>query len=1535
MKKNYKTKKQTTINRSILLTWNYQFFSTLFLILCLTPVYIFAEGTSSIAPSPKDEAAIYIGAGDTGAGGGDYGLFGWKDSNSRLFFNIQNTCEKVYMGFSVPKNNRAYNNFNPNTGGLGTVESLIFRVIAPNGQPINDLDCFGDVTINGEVWQTLNSNTVNLTSRAETDRGPSQLVADGYDGFELDLSACGLTFTGDYAIEFFTTDGNYNPNRANSGFHVEFFDITVANCDNQGQTGRVWSNNWSLSIKADGEGSFDRAFNGAFYVCSDEGFITKIDFNSLTNNRALAGRNTDQLSGFRAGSFNVSFNTTGPNNSGDILTDRLSLGGVNSPNPELAVFLNLPDEIICPEQPIGQFQQMKNFVTGCNDSRCINMATTQKGQIDIILEKGNGNGIFDQPEEVRISYDIEDSDKVTNPETPGFEYQICLPWNGKDALDNTWDINDLKISGFFRQGVYHFPSYDAEFNDDGFLVETVRPALGVQQIYYDDQMIAEENNTGESKDGSNGCVAPCHRWTGEWEDFTNKDDVYGNFNTINTWWFGNTEFKEFTVAELNPLSITCPPDYSGCFGDPILPLFTGFPLESTISSDCIQITYSDVTEPAADCAGGQLITRTWVTFLEGMESETVECVQLIKLAGTTPPEFSTTPNDITISCDEPLPSVEEITAVSACENKTTTVTFSETEIIDSCPNTTLVSRVWSATDDCGNTRIMVQVITIQDTKGPTFLAALDDINLNCDAPAPTAADLSLSDNCDAPEDISIIFSDRLITGEESCSGGQTLVRTYIATDRCGNSSRAEQRIIFQDNTPPMLTNVPPNTTVSCDGLSGLPNVVSATDNCDVAANIQIILAEEFSTGDCGGNQILKRIWTATDGCGNVATAEQLIAIEDNSSPILVGIPADITASCDDVPAASSMVSAQDNCSDVTIRFSEQATAGLCAGSSVLKRTWTATDACGNASTGTQTVTILDTTPPTFVDCSQKIKATAGPDCQAMNVPITPPTAMDNCSNEVTITSSHDLNVPFQIGLTSIIFTATDACGNSATCEYLIQVDNGPFDDCPEDIIVDCNPMIDAAVITWEPPNGNDCCSSCSDETEIDGYIYLGLRGGHRYYLSEGVMDWDAAVKAGEDLGGGLATINDPAENAFLDDMIDLDESAFIGLSDVGSEGSFYWLDGTPVTYTNWMNSQPNNYNDLQHYGQFVGNGEWNDAYSTKELRALVEIVCVDVQQVEGPLNGSEFEAGVTKVAYTIDYDECNNADYCEFLVTVGDCPLRYCKSAGSDATCFWIDRIQLADLDHSSGADGGYADNTSMTANLTQGKTETMLLKPGFNNGHMYDLQWSVFIDYNQDGDFEDEDELVIVNFEKRLLYQLGDGPVFQDFTVPVSAKTGPTRMRVAMKFTEDVDPCDRFVFGEVQDYTINIHPVNNNLRQQIGDIELFDLSESVEEETTVSVLPNFGLTPNKTTSTIKLALYPNPVHEMLTVVINNKHTIAKDKNQLKIYNRIGQVVYKEVLSGEANQTLQVDVRMFVNGFYLLEVVDGEGNVSQEKFTKL
>jgi len=60
-------------------------------------------------------------------------------------------------------------------------------------------------------------------------------------------------------------------------------------------------------------------------------------------------------------------------------------------------------------------------------------------------------------------------------------------------------------------------------------------------------------------------------------------------------------------------------------------------------------------------------------------------------------------------------------------------------------------------------------------------------------------------------------------------------------------------------------------------------------------------------------------------------------------------------------------------------------------------------------------------------------------------------------------------------------------------------------------------------------------------------------------------------------------------------------------------------------------------------------------------------------------------------------------------------PTGYCSSNGNDASYEWIDLVQLGSINHSSGSDGGYADNTALSTNLTLGSGNTIYLSSGFS----------------------------------------------------------------------------------------------------------------------------------------------------------------------------------------------------------------------------
>jgi len=136
----------------------------------------------------------------------------------------------------------------------------------------------------------------------------------------------------------------------------------------------------------------------------------------------------------------------------------------------------------------------------------------------------------------------------------------------------------------------------------------------------------------------------------------------------------------------------------------------------------------------------------------------------------------------------------------------------------------------------------------------------------------------------------------------------------------------------------------------------------------------------------------------------------------------------------------------------------------------------------------------------------------------------------------------------------------------------------------------------------------------------------------------------------------------------------------------------------------------------------------------------------------------------------------------------------YCASQGNTFSMEWIAGVQVGTMDNASGA-AGYTDFTSITCDLQGGSTVNVVLTPGFSS-YTYTEYWKIWIDYNDDHDFEDAGEEVFSGY--------GSSVVSGSFTV-ASGIDKVTRMRVSMKYAGYPTPCETFTYGEVEDYTANV----------------------------------------------------------------------------------------------------------------------------------
>ena len=117
----------------------------------------------------------------------------------------------------------------------------------------------------------------------------------------------------------------------------------------------------------------------------------------------------------------------------------------------------------------------------------------------------------------------------------------------------------------------------------------------------------------------------------------------------------------------------------------------------------------------------------------------------------------------------------------------------------------------------------------------------------------------------------------------------------------------------------------------------------------------------------------------------------------------------------------------------------------------------------------------------------------------------------------------------------------------------------------------------------------------------------------------------------------------------------------------------------------------------------------------------------------------------------------------------------------------------------------GIQNFTNMTADLTKNQSYTLEVTMGSCN-LSYNGALAAWIDFNNDGDFDDPNEQIGVYQGKPTSIQSWT------FTVPLTAHIGWTRMRVMQQeggTYASIAPCNTFQWGAVEDYLIQIKPAN------------------------------------------------------------------------------------------------------------------------------
>ncbi|MEO6131142.1 MAG: T9SS type A sorting domain-containing protein, partial [Saprospiraceae bacterium] len=528
--------------------------------------------------------------------------------------------------------------------------------------------------------------------------------------------------------------------------------------------------------------------------------------------------------------------------------------------------------------------------------------------------------------------------------------------------------------------------------------------------------------------------------------------------------------------------ITCPVNITIQCTASTLPANTG---SATATDNCDvtpTITFSDVIVGAA-CPQEMTITRTWMA-IDACGNSSV-CTQTIFVNDSAAPSISC-PDDISILCtDSTLPGFTGTATASDNCDLSPMVTFNDVILPGLCPQEQTIQRTWTASDDCGNNATCLQTISVDDNAAPT-IACPANVTIQCSAstlPENTGT-ATATDNCTGSPVIT--FSDVTVAG--ACPQQYTITRTWTVSDGCGNTASCTQTIVIDDSIAPTIT-CPPNVTIECNSstLPPITGTATATDNCD---GLPIITFTDVTIagGGCPLGFSINRTWKATDHCGNSSTCIQTVSINDLVAPSIT-CPPNVTIQCNasTLPANTGTATATDVCDATpTITFSDAVTGGGCPQTQIVTRTWVATDDCNNSASCVQTIEVSDTNPP-VINCPSNVTI----ECTGSTAPASTgsATATDICDASV-IPTFTDVTVSGGCqGVFTIIrtWTATDDCGNSATCNQSIlsqdttppicsamnitvtlaangtvtitasQVDNGSSDNCGGPVNLDVNP----------------------------------------------------------------------------------------------------------------------------------------------------------------------------------------------------------------------------------------------------------------------------------------------------------------------------------------------------------------------------------------------------------------------------------------------------------------------------------------------
>ena len=334
----------------------------------------------------------------------------------------------------------------------------------------------------------------------------------------------------------------------------------------------------------------------------------------------------------------------------------------------------------------------------------------------------------------------------------------------------------------------------------------------------------------------------------------------------------------------------------------------------------------------------------------------------------------------------------------------------------------------TATDNYGNTSSVTVTVTVIDS------------TLDSTDPEAVAQNITVVLNEDGfvivdPEDVDNGSTDdfgidtfSLNQNDFGCSdiGANNVVLTV--TDFVGNTDTASAVITVVDNLAPTVSIQNINVELDADGNASIlvANIDNgSTDNCEIDA--MSLDQDSFTCDDLGEVTVTL---TVTDPSGNEATAEVIVNVLDNLSPVLsveditleLGADGTVQISPSDVDTGTS-----DNCTLNTFLDADSFDCDDVGENEVL---FTAEDDAGNGENTTITVTVVDLLPPTVVTQDITVELDENGEASITTADIENGST-DNCAIEVDSLDISSFSCD-DVGDVTVTLSVTDIHGNTGT-----------------------------------------------------------------------------------------------------------------------------------------------------------------------------------------------------------------------------------------------------------------------------------------------------------------------------------------------------------------------------------------------------------------------------------------------------------------------------------------------------------------------